>query len=775
MKTFDVLHRDLNIRKNFLIEASAGTGKTFSIENIVVRLLLEESNNSLSSLNIDQILVVTFTRIATRDLKFRIRNNIEKSLKILRGFRKFSENKFKIPDFLTALIEKGPTSIKVAKKRLEHALLNFDQAQIFTIHSFCSRMLRINILEGDVNIDSLSGKDEQLTSQQMISIIRDFFRSGLDPSKYCEEQLNIALKHNRNRIEELEQELLKLQIKGYEFTKVDNFTELYQKFVSSMTHFISHYKFESEKIFEDFNAQISNYKKQGDLEEVFGKVQYFASLFGMKEWSTKHFETLINDDLVFVRNLNPKMLKISHKNKAAPNLHYPHLYEILLSDLIPIINQARNYSHIISRMAFDVQNMIRDYVEDEEKFSFNNFLQLMLKGLSNPNLISYIRQYYKAAIIDEFQDTDPIQWKIFHSLFLENAEDWGNLYLVGDPKQSIYAFRQADIYTYLSAAESIGSENHTSLNTNFRSQPSLVHALNLLFKSSQGFISLPKKNIILEYPEVLHSPLTEQKTFSDQRNSLHFFIAKSEGKSKNYPLEILERKQFFPFIVEEIQRLHKQDYLTFSQFTILVRDRFQAERLSSFLHVWGLPNVMQKNTNITDSPALNSIKELLKAVINPHDLSQLKISLSGNICKLNLHEIKNLDDQTFLENIVNIYFVWKRILKTEGFSSFLDQVMETSLNGDDTISHCILTEATGLDFFNDLQQISQLIIEQQSHNHIFPEKIIEFLDNLKNLDNDGEIDIRRNSHSLKDAIQIMTLHSSKGLEFDVVFALGLIN
>ena len=166
-KQFDVLDRSLNIHRNYLLEASAGTGKTFSIQNLVIRLLVEENTD----LSLDKILIVTFTRAATRDLKIRIRANIAESIKCLEGKHvKLGQ----IPDYLKVYLENGELAINKAKKSLQQALFQFDQAQIYTLHSFCARMLRQFSMEGDMPIHAFS-EDKPLCQSDLISVIRDYF------------------------------------------------------------------------------------------------------------------------------------------------------------------------------------------------------------------------------------------------------------------------------------------------------------------------------------------------------------------------------------------------------------------------------------------------------------------------------------------------------------------------------------------------------------------------------------------------------------------------
>ncbi len=128
---FDVLSRNLNVFEPHFLEASAGTGKTFAIEHLVTRLLIESGEPFL----IEQILVVTFTRAATRELKFRIRRCLTRTkLELECGISSI--------DYLKAIQEQGEKKVKDAIERLDAALICFDSAQIYTLHGFCHRILK---------------------------------------------------------------------------------------------------------------------------------------------------------------------------------------------------------------------------------------------------------------------------------------------------------------------------------------------------------------------------------------------------------------------------------------------------------------------------------------------------------------------------------------------------------------------------------------------------------------------------------------------------------
>lgn len=777
MFRFNVLERQQNIHRSYLLEASAGTGKTFSIENIIVRLLLEDGSKGLP-LTLEQILVVTFTRAATRDLKQRSRLCIEKALDCLHG------NIQSAPDYLIAYMEKGQECIELGKRRLEQALLAFDQAQIFTIHGFCSQMLRDNIFEGDVGIGSISQEDISLNAQ-ILKVIRDYFRTELRPESYTPKQLQIISNAYRDTTSELEQAVLKLINSGYEIDTFLNATEQLDRFSVLMTALKKQYDLKSEYIVEDFVQQAPAYEKlcsknQQVKSEILEIIENFAMLFDKNSWSFKDWDILMSDGLKFVEAIDPSKLKATGKPPAPDQLHYPNLTLQLRQSLLPLVSQSRNPSIILARIAKGCQQLQRRYFTEEEIVNYDDLLKAMLQAIQDPRFAEGIRKRYKAAIIDEFQDTDPIQWEIFQTLFM--SQKWGHLYLVGDPKQSIYAFRQADIYTYLAAADAMGKENHASLDTNFRSQHQLVEALNALFDPvhTPDLISLPRIDKNLPYKPVQANFSIVKKPFKDSHGSIHFCIAPlpSGYTAKKFPLEEYEGS-LFPYFASEINRLHTQEGIPLRQCAILVSDRFQAQRLASFLENCHIPFHSQRATNLLDSLALPALRELLIAILHPKQESLLKTGLGGPIIGWTHEKIKELAleaDHRLLEEILNHCYCLRQIWLEQGFANFFNHLLKSSwYPSKQTVAEKLLSFHGGASFYDELQQLANILMKEEYQLQLSPEGFITYLDELAVKQEKDETKFRKQTDATQDAVPIITMHSSKGLEFEVVFALGLIS
>lgn len=763
LKPFAVLHRDQKIHHHCLLEASAGTGKTFSIENIVVRLLIEEKEEEMIP-TIDQILVVTFTKAATRELKMRIRENIEKTLYF------FSSSDFsKAPDYIQVILEQGFDAIHRAKRRLESALFLFDQAQIFTIHAFCFRMLKEHFLLTDFGLQQK--ESDQEFHEKMKRIILDFFRTSLCEETYSPAQIELLIE-KKSGIKELQKELLHYLSQGIPIQSKETYVDLLMQFQKAMETIKTTNGLIAEKVLEDFENQRLNYKNFGkeSKEAILEKVKRFSKFFEKDQWSQEDFSILIADDLVWVKALDP-LLKKKGKDSV---IHYSRLTKDFREKLYPIVEKARNPAFILANMLQDLQKMYASATENSEICSFDDLLHRMLKALQNEEFCQSVRDKYKAAIIDEFQDTDPFQWQIFSHLFLNKNSHWGHLYLVGDPKQSIYAFRQADIYTYLAAAEAIGSHRY-SLDTNYRSQPNLVSAFNALFspERNQGFIHLPRMGKDLSYLCNKSAIPAKNIEFSDDLGSIHFcFIPLGEIRKK-LPLNELESRFFFPFILEEITRLHTNDRIEFSRFAFLVRDRYQAHRLELFLKKQKIPVSNTCVKSFGDSEAVTSLLHLLNGVLLGEKEEAWKQALISKILLFNAEEILLLKESSVQQvNILAKFARLRALLFKDGYAVFFQELLRTSFKNGNSVLENILSLSDGLSFYTELINVSLHLIEFQQEKSQLPDALLSFLQDLNSAHQEKGRGFNTNEEG---GVIIQTIHASKGLEYDVVIPLGLMN
>ncbi len=669
MPAFDCLARNCPLFGPHLLEASAGTGKTFSIEHIYVRLVLE-------SIEVEQILAVTFTRAATRELKARIRANLEKALDFLR-----SNNP--AWDYLHTYLG-SPEAIR----NLNDALAGFDRCQIFTIHGFCYRMLQEFAFEAKVG--SLSDPDEgKKIPQKLKEAAADFLENGIDNELLCPEQVSQLTKQFES-IGELSDRLVRLE----EVEATPSFSELFAKCKAAL-----HLRpVAQSQILEDLQALQKNYKvMKGDFE---------AQVRGLANGDVR---PLLKERGSLFDFLGSGNRKVRAQEVA---LHYPGYFDWAREQIGPWLKLKA-----LPGLQAAWNPIGEQILSEEEYLDPDEILVKMRRASENEAFAVHVRQKYAAAVIDEFQDTDAVQWEIFQRLFLEGSLK--ALYLVGDPKQSIYRFRKADIYTYLAARDFLGEEHIYQLDTNFRSSEQLIGALNALF--ARDWLHLPKMKKTLPYLQVKAGAKIEP--IADGKGAVHFFAAEGEPRA-------LFEEVFLTYAVSEIERLGLK------KCAILIKDRYQAEAALELLKARGIAAIARSHTPIGETLAFQSIRELFEAILSPHDKSAAQVVMAGPFARPEI---------PFLE--------YKILLEERGLVPFAREFIQEPISAD-------------------AMQIFEMLFEWEKKEGFSFEGLIRFLKTLRHLapDEGG----RRRMEVDEEAVQVMTMHISKGLEFDVVFALGLI-
>lgn len=752
-QVLDVLNPLFDIQKNMLIEASAGTGKTFSIENMYVRLLLEGSG-----IEVEKILVVTFTKAATLELKERIQSKIYESL------RSLLHKEDSAPEYIQSYFVESLR--KPSIRRLQRALLHFDEAQIFTIHSFCKNVLNEFPFDIDISCD-FGGEGEELSDFELETIIGDHLRHSIQRSRLSKEQLQRVLgafSSDENKFVNALKSALK---KGLPVARHASFDALCNSFISAMDHLGKRYS--SSGILQEFATYQSEYKalKGINKEALKQMIEEFALLFDKESWSCDDFDLLIRDGLVYCEFFLTQNLKKKPKEENTSEF-----LNDLRRLLMPCVNQARDPSAIFAWIAYEVQQSVEKYVKEHEKFRFDDLLHTMQRAASKESIVKLVRDRFSVAIIDEFQDTDPVQWDIFKRLFL----DHGKLYLVGDPKQAIYAFRQADIYTYLDAAKELGDEAHRTLTTNFRSEEGLVDALNDLFSNDRvpNLVHLPLTNETIPIPHVSASGKIDVRAFNDSKRSVHFsFFKEAIGRGRQWPTAACEEEVLFPHLLEEIQTLKRRDGVPYSDWAVLVRDRFQAQAFADYCKRWNVPVITQRNASLVDTEGFELIEVLVNALNQLSDRSLLKQLLSTRLFRWDVVKLQSLEQPSILAEVLEFFHLLKDVLYESGFAVCFETLLDQIFPGDDlSLRECLVDDEEGIQLYDQLLQVADKIADFQSRQELLPEATIRFLEDLKKHPSD-EASLKVLQDDSLDAVKVMTIHVSKGLEFPIVYALGL--
>ena len=699
---------------HLIVRASAGTGKTFAIEHLFVRLLLEAPEKE-EPLLLEQILAITFTRAAAREMRMRIRANIEKALMQLKGnpswpyLRPHAQSTF-------------------ARRRLEDALLGFDRAQIFTIHGFCQRLLTHYALEARISIPTNSDRSFRQSIQPHLL---DFLEQQ---QVLCPEQLGRLLAKKR-KIESLCDALLNTPNPSFENRFASDRISL-QREILRCPYPCN----DLEALRSDFERMKPNFKVTD-----FKGVDFDDQLVHLKKLFTQPDDEIALRRLLFWQGSLFSFLSPPNRKVRIKDDFYPPFFDWCSEHLGRMLQQFLEPKRSLNALRFAWQKELECWMEEKGLFSPDFLLTRMKEALEDPRFLLCIQLKYRAAIVDEFQDTDAVQWDIFRKIFFQNKR---LLYLVGDPKQSIYRFRQADLYTYFQARKALGDHSHFSLDTNYRSTPEMIGALNDLFgdEQVQPWLWLPRENRSESYRPVKAGSIQRWDP-QDGKKPLHFFTVDDLGEST------------FAYIAQEIVQLLPH-VSGFGSFAILVKDRMQAFAVQTFLQASSLPCWAKSQAPLGLCSAFHALEELFEALYFPRDASRLKIFLSGPFVSLTIEQL--LEETLFLPELLE----WKALLDKEGLPAMFRAFLSASLNGSSVYERI---KQRGVSFFSDVFQLIEQILAIRSPSL---ESFKRFFRELEASDPDEDSASRRRVDNDVEAIQILTMHASKGLEFDVVFVLG---
>ncbi|GLQ51214.1 exodeoxyribonuclease V subunit beta [Dyella flava] len=470
MAPLDPLHLPLqDIR---LIEASAGTGKTWTLAALYLRLVLGHGGQAPQLPA--HILVVTFTRAATAELRERIRERLASAAAAFRGQQEAD-------DFLRRLIDEYPTADDraAAARQLDLAAQWMDEAAVYTIHGWCQRMLTQHAFEGGETTDEMADDNARLTEA-----VRDYWRcfyAGLDQA----DAASIAKQwRNPQTLQRAIKPLLgvspdHLRINAQPLPDIDNLAQALHKREAPRR--------EAEQAARSAWTADANAIEQMLREAVLGKTlknnifkpeSIDRDMSGLREW----LDGAKADKTLLARYTQAKLDSATSKGNTPPAHPAFQAVQALVDRLdaeTPLA--ALLLSHAIPWISARIEQ-IR---ERQAIPSFDDMLRQLDAALNGPHgaqLAETIADQYPVALIDEFQDTDPLQWRIFQRIYADRPNT--GLLLIGDPKQAIYAFRGADIHTYLAARTQAQSPTWT-LTTNYRSTGALVAAVNRVFQHAE--------------------------------------------------------------------------------------------------------------------------------------------------------------------------------------------------------------------------------------------------------------------------------------------------
>ncbi len=767
---------DFPLHGSRLIEASAGTGKTWTIAALYLRLVLGHGGDNAfgAPLMPADVLVMTFTRAATRELSNRVRERLIEAAACFRGEAGKSD------DYLADLAAHyaSDTERHIAARRLMLAAETMDEAAIFTIDAWCQRMLREHAF------DSGSLFDEELVSDEQSlfdDAANDYWRQQVYPLNANALQDVLACWPDTGYLKQSVRELVRrvalLGAVAHEplaglvaRTQRKRAADLVQlkagwhERANQMERWIAGQRTAQPKCFN------GNKLRADSLVKWFDALRAWAEDAGLEQPALT--------DAAWTR-LTPDGLEAAVNNGFV--VEVPDCFEqtARLQAGLAALDQL---SHALVRHAsVHIARRMAELKQRSRQFGFADMLDRLKGALEGDNgtaLRDRIVAQYPVAMVDEFQDTSSDQYRIFDLLYRvsENARERG-LFLIGDPKQSIYGFRGADIHSYLQA-RSATEGRHYQLGTNHRSTRDLVGAVNQLFLHAER--SFPKAAFRFRQGEANPLPFVPvgatdkpQRFVSSHGDNVALLACctpRDDLRSDQY------RSYFAHHCAEHIVSLLNDPQAGFEEkgafkrllpadIAVLVRDRKEAAAIRHALQLRKIASVyLSDKDSVIDSIEAHDVLRWLQAMANPLDGALARAAFATPTAGLPLADLSRLvaDELAWeekVEQLKALHIVWQR----QGVLAMLRRfVHELGLPAR------LLMETGGERKLTNLLHLAELL-QSASAALDGEQALIRWL--AEQIEGRGEGGDERVLRLESDAalVKVVTVHKSKGLEYPLVY------
>ena len=763
------------LRGSQLIEASAGTGKTFTISALYLRLILghgADINGFGRELLPPQILVVTFTDAATKELRERIRIRLAEAARFFR-------DEIAAPDALIAQLrdEFDTTQWAASAARLDIAAQWMDEAAVSTIHSWCQRMLREHAFDsGSLFTQSLETDHSDLLGE----VVRDYWRRYYYPMQGA--PLDWVRAHLGGPAALLAR-VRGLFAHAHEGASGDEPGELIERALAEREQAL----IELKKPWPQWAIELREICLQAvAAKAVDGRkmqARYFEPWFEkITAWATDPDQHELDIGTGFTR-LTPEGMAEAWKGEAPdhPGLQAMVMLPAALAAL-PTPESA-----VLRHAARWIGERFEEEKRRRAEMGFDDMLVRLdraLQGAGGEQLAQLIREQFPVALIDEFQDTDPVQYRIFERIYhIEENEQKTGLFLIGDPKQAIYAFRGADIHTYLQARRATEGRLHT-LGTNFRSTRAMVGAVNHVFMQAEqraqgrgAFLFRQGEDNPVPFIDVQAQGRKESLVVEGQAiPALTLWQLPSDQPVSG----VAYRKALAAACAAEIVRLlnagqagqggfqvegRKARGILPADIAILVRDGKEAQAVRAELTERGVRSVyLSDKDSVFAAQEAHDLLAWLKACAEPDSERQLRAALASMTLNRSLHELEQLNlSELEWEARVMQFRSYRTIWRSQGVLPMLRRLLH-----DFDLPLALIGRDDGERILTNLLHLCELL--QQASSELDGEQaLIRHLSEQLALSGSAAEEHILRLESDEQLVKVVTIHKSKGLEYALVF------
>ena len=756
-----------------LIEASAGTGKTWNIANLFVRLLAEAPTPRMA---VDRILVVTFTEAATSELRDRIRTRLRAALTAMEAAL---PDGGPLPDdpVFAHLVDQGRVDGTLAERagRLRTALECFDQSSISTIHGFCQRMLRLNAFESRVEFD-----------QELVTDLRPY-------------------------LEEV--------VQDFWVTETHDRWEVLVRHLQA-SHVLAGLRTLASRVCEDDELPVVPPIPDDEAEPDAGKTGWDLAVRRFRpDWESGRalaMQALLQaivegrmkpsawtaDDVAEAADSMDRWLaagadpgaamawpldrlRASAVAKAASvrkGVSRPPLHPLF--ERCEELAEARDgLSMHLAAWAEWLRRRFVGYARGQlarrkaelRVQSFQDLLRVLrdrLLGYDGIRLRDAIRSRYDAALIDEFQDTDPVQWDIFRVVF---GHPEGRLYLIGDPKQAIYAFRHADVFAYLRAKAAAPSVY--TLTENHRSDRPVLEVLNRLFARLDPLpfafapipfdrVTSPNDAVRLRMPQGIPPPLRIRFVPGRPDDSPWSKEEADQRIPRLVARDILEFLASGAQVFDE-RREGEDKWRTVEprDLAVLVRKNRQARAIQQALREAGIPGVVHGADSVLQTEEAEEIAFVLQAILAPARRTQVRTAISTRLMGGSANGIASLEtDEASLDEWLELFHDLARAWEEHGFARMFRELLDRK-----GAMARVLAWPDGERRMTNFLHVAELLHRAEADEDHRPASLLGWLGRqIASPGGDADAaELRLETDA--DAVDIVTMHRCKGLEYRVVW------
>jgi exodeoxyribonuclease V beta subunit len=749
LKPFDPLN--FRLEGTSLIEASAGTGKTYTIENLFVRLVLEKQ------LPVDHILVVTFTKAATEELKDRIRDKLARTRNAF--IRGASEDLF-----VDTIVKRYPQA-GLADRLLQQAIIDFDKSAIFTIHGFCQRVLYENAFETGSRFDTELIPDQANLLQEVTD---DFWRKHfyhalpelisyastfIKGPHYFYQLLSTVKAPDIKIVPDIAQPEIK-SIQPYRSA----FAELRAAWADSRPDVIQ--QLSDPSLNARTFGSLKTHKDYPEMTEREFKIFHLSDAMDRFVDGNHTVFPVFNGFEKFTTSV---ITRATRKNQVPPNHRFFGLCDDLFAKASVLKTELDQYILFLKvRLLASAQSELEKRKKDKNIQYFDDLLQMVRRALrakGGRSLVDVIRRKYKAALVDEFQDTDNLQYEIFAKLFSGGDH---LLIMIGDPKQAIYSFRGADIFSYMEAARNADAK--FTLTENWRSAPGLVKAVNTLFYNvSPPFIF---KEIVFEesQPAAMNARVGSEL----KPGLILWYLDSRQFSDKDKPINKSDAVRFIADAVAgEISALidSTSEACSAGDIAVLVRTNRQARLIKQVLSARRIASVLYSAENVFDSPEAMEMEKILSSIADPANSARLKTALVMNLLGTKAEDLITANQEsTWWETRLARNREYSRLWNDHGFI----RMFRTFL-AKEQVKQRLLSFTDGERRLTNVLHLAEILHRKSVEQNLGMTGLLKWLAEQRDPNSLVPEEHPLRLESDEQAVKIVTIHKSKGLEYPIVF------